>query len=196
MLPFHLAPIPCRPSLIKLGAPVLAAGLLVLGGCARVDSRNPAVRPMGAASVELQTVLDVMLRPATQTAAADLLASLPRPAETTVVKVTNPHNPRVRDELVTLAFDGLAVRVYHVAETAQRFPVEVDVTGAGHATDAGLRVGLSASATRDLLGDPTQIRGDRWFYEVMDDPAAAPYELVLDLRGGTIQRMSWRAYLD
>lgn len=185
-----------RRTLRALAVPAVAAALTVLAGCARVAPRYADVRTASVTPVELQAVLDATLRPSSESAAADLLAALPQPDEDRTVTVPNPHDRRGRDTVHTLVFGDLELTVYQVGATGQRFPVGVSASAPGREGD-GLRIGDALDHVRALLGEPAFVGEEgAWIYEVVDDPRAAPYELIVEGVDGSVSRLTWRAYLD
>jgi len=188
-----------RPSLPFAGAAHLSAvalGLgLMLSGCSNPDTQQAATAGVPPAPVSLERTLDVMLRPNSATAAEAFLAALPRPLEVRDTTVANPHDPRRRDTVRTLRYDGLALTVYRVQATGTRFPVAVFVTSPDYRTGNGLHVGLTSQDVAAILGAPTVRKGGTWVYQI-HAPMSAPYELTVRLHDGTVRSLRWAAYLD
>jgi len=185
-----------RPVLAGAQLSAVALGLgLLLSACANPDTHHLETAGVPPTSPSLEHTLDVMLRPSSQAAAETFLAALPVALATHDQTVANPHDPRRQDIVRTLQYDGLALSVYRVQSTGTRFPVAVSVTSPAYRTRSGLRVGLPSREVLALLGEPTARHGGTWVYQI-DAANAAPYELTVQLEGGTVRSLRWAAYLD
>ncbi len=185
-----------RPILAGAQLSAVALGLgLLLSACSNPDTHPPATAAVSPTNPSLEHTLDVMLRPSSPTAAETFLATLPAALATHDATVANPHDPRRQDTVRTLQYDGLALTVYRVQSTGTRFPVAVSVTSPAYRTRSGLHVGLPSHEVLALLGEPTARHGGTWVYQI-DAANAAPFELTVELDGGTVRSLRWAAYLD
>lgn len=187
-----------RRARIRLGtlsAWVLGA-TLTLAGCAREGDPGAATQATPSASPAPQPLLDVLLRPSGPDAAGAMLRDLPAPTSSREQRRPNLHRPGAEDVYRTLAYDGLELTVITPGTGVPAFPVALDLTAPGDPVEGGLAVGMTADALRAALGPPDAVDGGRWRYAVLDDPAAAPYELVATVADGRVTRLRWSAYLD
>lgn len=178
-----------------LPALVLGAAL-TLAGCARDGGPGTATQATPSAAPAPQLVLDVLLRPSGPDAASTLLRDLPEPQATREQLHPNRHRPGAEDVYRTLTYPGLELTVITPGTGVPAFPVALDLTVPGQSVEGGLAVGMSADALRARLGPPHAVDGHAWRYAVLDDPAAAPYDLVATVVDGRVTRLRWIAYLD
>lgn len=192
----HRGPRPGRAPRAVGRLPLLALGLgLALAGCARQGTAIVGTAGLDTHHVSLQQALDAMLRPDSPTAAETFLRSLPPPLAIRDLTVPNPHDPRWKDTVRTLVYDGLELTVYRVSSTGSRFPMAVRVTSPAYTSSSGLRVGLSSAQLVAILGPPSDRSGGRLIYRFVA-PGSAPFELMVDVKDGRVQALSWAAYLD
>ena len=184
LAPSRTAPV----ALLALGA------LLALAGCGRQDAAT--VAPLRATPpVSLADALGAMLRPSGPDAAEAFLRALATASTVRDVAVVNRHDPRWTDTVTTLAYDGLEITVYRVSSTGTRFPMAVRVTSSAYRAPDGLRLGMTPSQVRQLLGAPVVARPDALLYR-RAEPGGAPYQLTVQLGGGRVTALLWSADLD
>jgi hypothetical protein len=161
---------------------------IALAGCAA--ERN-AARP----DLDLTAMLD---RTYEQNADGSLvlLDRLGEPRRVEREPIENRHVPGQIDTLRTLAWDGLAVEVYAVADGKELLQ-EIRVTGPGYETAEGLGVGSTQSAVREAFGEPDRTDGDTVTYEVAESPDdPTPTQLHIRYDGDRVAALSWSYYVD
>lgn len=115
----------------------------------------------------------------------------PQRVETEAVK--NEHDPSQIDTLRTLIYDGLQIKFYDVSQSQKSLLMHITMTGDQYAGPEGLRTGLSRSEVRNLLGSPTETKGEELVFEEGDP---TPIVTTVHFSDGTADRIEWSFYVD
>jgi len=122
-----------------------------------------------------------------------IVEHLGNPQKSTVRRVRNLHDPGKTDQVFTLNYPGLTVKIYRVSEDGREMITDVAVTGTQYRLKEGLSVGNPLSLVQGRLGSPTIRKPGYVEYQSED---SAPSQVRFYHKEGRITKVAWSFYVD
>jgi len=167
--------------------------LLILGSVTAVSSR-PETSPeqtSGASSVEQANVLvDAPIR-RLGGSRASVQAQLGPPSSVRTEDFANRHDPGQRDQIHTLTYQGLVIRLYNVVAFKKEMLLSVRMTQNYPALLPEL-IGQHERAIISSLGSPTILAGEVWEYQ----DAEGNDQMRIEFKDSVVVAVEWNYYVD
>jgi len=124
---------------------------------------------------------------------AEIVGHLGNPEKSTVRRVRNLHDPGKTDQIFTLNYPGLMVKIYRVSEDGREMITDVVVTGTQYRLKEGLSVGSPLTLVQKRLGSATTRKSGYVEYQSED---SAPSQVRFYHKEGKITKVAWGFYVD
>jgi hypothetical protein len=118
-------------------------------------------------------------------------AKLGPPLAVTVERVPNAHTPTQIDEIQTLTYQGLLIRVYKVVELGKEMLLSVRMTQ-NHPKVLPDLIGRYRKDIVSSFGSPQNAKGEAWEYDDMERHDS----VRIEFKGAVVGAVQWDYYVD
>lgn len=167
--------------------------LLILGMVPAI-SGGPAITPeqeSGPSAVEqVKVLIKAPIRRLGQSRAS-VQATLGPPSSVWKEEVANPHDPRQTDQVHTLTYPGLVIRLYDVVVFKKEILLSVRMTQ-NHPGLLPDFIGQTETAINSSVGSPTISGGEVWEYHDEE----GNNQVRIEFKDAVVVAVEWNFYLD
>jgi hypothetical protein len=123
-------------------------------------------------------------------------AILGAPSTSAAVRFTNQHNPKQTDQIHTLTYKGLIVRIYDIPSFKKEMLLSVRLTENRPGLLPEL-IGQSEKSIKDKFGDPTSMDGTVFIYMPIYNINESGEDVVkMEFNNSIVSAVEWDYYVD